>query len=125
MAIDVWMQHPTGRFLRADMLASPRRWTSESIPKGDIPIETTIASMDAGAVGLGLLSSWPGPGGAELIANDTAAGWLRLHPKRFAGSAAVGPDQSMVAVREAATTFCFLHGNAECVLGLAEGTISR
>ena len=32
MTIDVWMQHPTLRFLRSDMLASLRRWTGGSIP---------------------------------------------------------------------------------------------
>ena len=32
MVIDVWMQHPTLRFLRHDMLASLRRWTGGQIP---------------------------------------------------------------------------------------------
>ena len=57
MTIDVWMQHPTQRFLRSDMLASLRRWTGGSIPEADIPIEATIASMDATGVDLGLLSA--------------------------------------------------------------------
>ena len=68
MTIDVWMQHPTARFLRSDMLASLRRWTGGSIPDTDIPIEVTIASMDAADVSLGLLSAWRGPGrsGSDL-----------------------------------------------------------
>jgi predicted TIM-barrel fold metal-dependent hydrolase len=83
MTIDVWMQHPTARFLRSDMLASLRRWTGGSIPETDVPIEATIASMDAADVDLGLLSAW-----------------IRLHPNRFAGLATVDLDHPMVAVRE-------------------------
>src|SRR6202040_1030372 len=78
MTIDVWMQHPTQRFLRSDMLASLRRWTGGSIPDADIPIEATIASMDAAAVDFGLLSAWCGPGGQDLISNDEVAEWIRL-----------------------------------------------
>lgn len=60
MTIDVWMQHPTARFLRSDFLASLRRWTAGSIPDADIPIEVTVAAMDAADVGFGLLSAWHG-----------------------------------------------------------------
>lgn len=81
------------------MLASLRRWTG-GIPDTDVPIEATIASMDAADVDLGLLSAWCGPGGQDLISNDEVAEWIRLHPKRFAGLAAVDLDRPMVAVRE-------------------------
>lgn len=67
MTIDVWMQHPTQRFLHGDMFASLRRWTGGSIPETDIPIEATVSSMDAGGVTLGLLSAWRGPNGQDLI----------------------------------------------------------
>ena len=77
MTIDVWMQHPTARFLRSDMLASLRRWTGEAIPDDDIPIAATIAAMDAADVDLGLLSAWRGPGGQDLISNDEVAEWIR------------------------------------------------
>ena len=100
MTIDVWMQHPTQRFLRSDMLASLRRWTGGSIPDADIPIEATVASMDAADVGLGLLSAWRGPGGQDLISNDEVAEWIGLHPSRFAGLATVDLDRPMEAVRE-------------------------
>src|SRR5437016_3769739 len=103
MTIDVWMQHPTQRFLRMDALASLRRWTNVSIPEGEIAIEVTIASMDAAGVDVGLLSAWQGPGGADsgvLISNDEVAGWIRLHPKRFAGLAAVDLDRPMAAIGE-------------------------
>ncbi|HNI41019.1 MAG TPA: amidohydrolase, partial [Solirubrobacterales bacterium] len=63
MTIDVWMQHPTRRFLASDMLASLRRWTGGGMPADDLPIELTLASMDAAEVGVGLLSAWRGPNG--------------------------------------------------------------
>ena len=100
MTIDVWMQHPTQRFLRSDMLASLRRWTGGSIPDTDIPIEATLAAMDAADVGFGLLSAWCGPNGQDLVSNDEVAGWVRSRPDRFAGLAAVDLDRPMAAVRE-------------------------
>ncbi|HEX7322536.1 MAG TPA: amidohydrolase family protein [Mycobacterium sp.] len=99
MAIDVWMQHPTRRFLVDDMLASLRRWTGGSIPDDEIPIETTLAAMDAGGVHFGLLSAWVGPHG-DLVSNDEVAGWVRLHPDRLAGIASVDLDRPMDGVRE-------------------------
>lgn len=100
MTIDVWMQHPTQRFLHGDMFASLRRWTGGSIPETDIPIEATVSSMDAGGVTLGLLSAWRGPNGQDLISNDAVAEWVRLYLNRFAGLAAVDLDRPMAAVRE-------------------------
>ncbi|MGD1241234.1 amidohydrolase family protein [Mycobacterium seoulense] len=100
MTIDVWMQHPTLRFLGSDMLASLRRWTGGSIPDTEIPIEMTVASMDAAGIRLGLLSAWRGPRGQDLISNDEVAEWISLHPKRFAGLATVDLDRPMEAVRE-------------------------
>jgi len=46
VTIDVWMQHPTVRFLRSDMLAPLRRWTGGSLPDTDIPIGATVAVLD-------------------------------------------------------------------------------
>ena len=43
MAIDVWMQHPTQRFLRQDMFESLRRWTGGALPEDEIPIDVTLA----------------------------------------------------------------------------------
>src|ERR1700758_4783100 len=98
MTIDVWMQHPTQRFLRNEMLASLRRWTGGSIPDTEIPIEATIAAMDAADVDLGLLSAWRGPYRQDLISNDEVAAWIRLHPNRFVGLATVDLDRPMAAV---------------------------
>lgn len=100
MTTDVWMQHPTQRFLRSDMLASLRRWTGGAMPDTDIPIDETVASMDAAGVEFGLLSAWLGPGGQDLVSNDEVAEWISLHPNRFAGLATVDLDRPMVAVRE-------------------------
>lgn len=100
MTIDVWMQHPTRRFLEHDMLASLRRWTGGAMPDEEIPIEATVSAMDAAGVDFGLLSAWRGPNGMDLVSNDEVAGWVRAHPNRFAGLATVDLDRPMEAVRE-------------------------
>ncbi|ORW21329.1 amidohydrolase [Mycolicibacter nonchromogenicus] len=100
MTIDVWMQHPTRRFLEHDMLASLRRWTGGAMPDAEIPIEATVSAMDAAGVAFGLLSAWRGPNGMDLVSNDDVAGWVRAHPRRFAGLASVDLDRPMEAVRE-------------------------
>jgi predicted TIM-barrel fold metal-dependent hydrolase len=100
MTIDVWMQHPTQRFLHSEMLASLRRWTGGSMPDTDIPIDATIQAMDEGDVRFGLLSAWLGPNGQDLVSNDEVADWVQSHPTRFAGLATVDLDRPMAAVRE-------------------------
>jgi predicted TIM-barrel fold metal-dependent hydrolase len=100
MTIDVWMQHPTARFLRSDMLASLRRWTGDAIPDARIPIEATLAAMDEAGVDFGLLSAWRGPNDTDLVSNDEVTEWVSRHPDRFAGLAAVDLDRPMAAVRE-------------------------
>lgn len=99
MIIDAWVQHPNRPFLESDMFASLRRWTGGQIPEGDLPIEMTIDSMDAAGVDFALLTAWRGPRG-DLISNDQVAEWVRRHPGRFAGMAAVDLDRPMEAVRE-------------------------
>jgi predicted TIM-barrel fold metal-dependent hydrolase len=100
MIIDAWMQHPTRRFLDNEMFSSLRRWTGAEIPVGEIPIEASLAAMDAAGVGFGLLTAWHAPREGALIANDEVAGWVAAHPQRFAGLAAVALDRPMEAVRE-------------------------
>jgi len=53
MVIDVWMQHPTLRFLSHEMFASLRRWTGAEIPQQAPGIEATLDAMDAARVDLG------------------------------------------------------------------------
>lgn len=96
--VDVWMQHPTPRFLAQPFFASLLRWTRrESIP--DVPLTSTLEAMDRGGVSLGLLAAWHGPQG-ELISNDEVAAWVAMAPTRLVGIASVDLAQPMVAVRE-------------------------
>jgi uncharacterized protein len=99
VTIDVWMQHPTPRFLRHDMLESLRRWTGMEAPEEELPIDVTIATMDDADVEFGLLSAWHAPE-APLISNDQVAEWVSAHPDRLAGLAAVNLARPMDAVRE-------------------------
>lgn len=100
MTVDVWMQHPTLRFLSHDMFDSLRRWTGQEVPDEEMPIAVTIAAMDAAGVDAGLLSAWHSPREGALISNEEVAGWVRAHPTRFAGLAAVDLARPMDAVRE-------------------------
>jgi predicted TIM-barrel fold metal-dependent hydrolase len=94
------MQHPTPRFLGHDMFASLMRWTGMQAPEAEIPIDATVAAMDEAGVGFGLLSAWSAPRQPPLISNAEVAAWVRAHPDRFAGLAAVDLDRPMEAVRE-------------------------
>jgi predicted TIM-barrel fold metal-dependent hydrolase len=98
--VDAWMQHPTRRFLAHEMFDSLRRWTGQELPEGEVPIEATIQTMDGAGVSFGLLTAWHAPREGALISNDEVAGWVRTHPDRFAGLAAVELSRPMPAVRE-------------------------
>jgi len=100
MIIDVWMQHPTLRFLGHDMFASLRRWTGAAIPVQQTEIAVTVEAMDAADVDFGLLSAWTAPYQPPLISNQEVAGWVTEEPSRFAGLAAVDLNRPMEAVRE-------------------------
>lgn len=99
MTIDVWMQHPTLRFSSHEMFEPLLRWTGQAVPNEELPIELTVAAMDAAGVGFGLLSAWHGPEGA-LISNDEVARFVAAHPTRFAGLASVDLMKPVSAVRE-------------------------
>ena len=99
MAIDVWMQHPTLRFLEHEMFDSLRRWTGQATPTEELPLATTIAAMDAGGIEIGLASAWHGPDGA-LISNNEVAGFVAAHPTRLAGLASVDLRHPVQAGRE-------------------------
>ena len=92
------MQHPTRRFLEEPFFESLRRWTrQETVP--EIPLATTVGTMDQAEVGIGLLAAWWGPKGA-LIDNDEVASFVGEHPGRFFGIASVELHRPMEAVRE-------------------------
>ena len=100
MIVDAWMQHPTRRFVGHEMFSSLRRWTGGAIPEEELPIETTLASMDAAGVDFGVLTAWHSPREGAMISNDEVGGWVAAHPDRFAGLASVPLDRPMEAVRE-------------------------
>ena len=60
--IDVWMQQPTQRFLKQKFFESLWRWTGVDSSQGvpDIPLQTTLATMDQGGVVRGLIAAWVG-----------------------------------------------------------------
>lgn len=96
--VDVWMQHPTRRFLDQPFFESLRRWArQEAVP--DIPLSATVETMDQAGVGVGLLAAWWGPRGA-LIDNDEVASLVGEHPGRLLGIASVDLYRPMDAVRE-------------------------
>ena len=100
MTVDVWMQHPTVRFLGHDMFASLRRWTGGAMPTEEIPLSVTLEAMDAADVGFGLISAWHAPHIGDLISNDEVASWVGEHPDRLAGLAATDLNRPMEGVRE-------------------------
>lgn len=99
MTIDAWMQHPTARFLADPIFEPLLRWTGQEAPQGEIPIEMTIAAMDAAGIEIGILSAWHGPQG-PLLSNEEVAGFVAAHPTRLHGLASVDLRKPMVAVRE-------------------------
>jgi uncharacterized protein len=98
--IDVWMQHPTMKFINQPMFDSLRRWTGglKKVTE-EIPVEFTIDAMDRGGVQKGLLCAWWGPQG-PLISNDEVAAIVKNHPDRFIGIASANLYRPMEAVRE-------------------------
>ena len=100
MIVDVWMQHPTLRFIGHDMFSSLRRWTDMDVPDEAPSIDLTVAAMEQAGVGFGLLNAWSAPHQPPLISNDEVAEWVAAHPDRFAGVAAVDLNKPMEAVRE-------------------------
>jgi len=97
--IDVWMQHPTLRFINLPIFESLRRWTGMETLKKEIPIDITIAAMDQGGVDKGLICAWWGPQGAH-ITNDEVAGFIQKFPDRLVGVASADLYRPMAAVRE-------------------------
>ena len=94
--IDAWMQHPTPALAAHPMFASLRRWMGVTeIPA--VPLEATLAAMDAGGIDHGVITAWVGPEGA-LIDNDEVARICRAHPDRFTGLASVDLRRPMMAV---------------------------
>jgi hypothetical protein len=99
VTIDAWAQHPTPRFIRHEMFDSLRRWTGGEALTEELPVELTLAAMDAGGVEQALISAWHGPQGA-LISNDEVAAVVAAAPQRLVGVASVDLYRPVQAVRE-------------------------
>lgn len=97
--IDVWMQHPTLKFINHPMFDSLRKWTGQEKLSSEIPIDMTIAAMDEARVSLGFISAWWGPCG-PLIQNDEVAAYVKKHPDRLIGIASVDLYRPMNGIRE-------------------------
>lgn len=99
-AIDAWIQHPTGPFLRHRMFATLRRWMGlelDQIPEA-FPIEMTVAALDLAGVDKALTTAWYGPEG-ELLGNDAVLAQVRHAPDRFVGIASVDLRDPVAAVQ--------------------------
>jgi predicted TIM-barrel fold metal-dependent hydrolase len=99
VVVDAWMQHPTAQLASQPMFDSLRRWMGDQAAFAEIPLEATVAAMDAAQVKIGVLSAWWGPQG-PLISNDEVAAAVRARPDRFVGVASVDLSRPMDAVRE-------------------------
>jgi predicted TIM-barrel fold metal-dependent hydrolase len=97
--IDAWIQHPTATLLRQPMFASLLRWMGVDTVPDELPIELTVAALDAAGVSRALTTAWYGPTG-PLISNDEVAGFVAAAPDRLVGVASVDIRSPMAAVRE-------------------------
>lgn len=55
--VDVWMQHPTMRFINHPMFESLKRWTGTDKFTEDLPGEFTIDTMNQAGVEKGMVSA--------------------------------------------------------------------
>ena len=88
MIIDAWMQHPSAEFLKDPMFEPLRRWSRGELAGGEVPVEATLAAMDAAGVRTGMLCAWWGPQGplATKYPNvyiDTSAYKCRRYPREL------------------------------------------
>ena len=97
--IDVWAQPGFPQLLHMPETESLRRWTKVTPPPEGIPIEFTLAEMDATGVEKAFLRAWMRPVGV-IISNDDIAAIVQKYPDRFLGMATVDPRKPMAAVRE-------------------------
>ncbi|MFT4628459.1 MAG: putative TIM-barrel fold metal-dependent hydrolase [Myxococcota bacterium] len=99
MRVDAWIQHPTPAMVAHPMFESLRRWMRMDTVPTEIPLEWTLASLEAAGVDKAMLTAWWGPQGA-LIDNDQVAAWVAEAPGRLVGVGSVDLSRPMEAVRE-------------------------
>ena len=96
--IDAWMQHPTERFAREPWLASLLRWMGvDEMPA--VPLDFTMAAMEAARVRRGLCAAWCGPRG-WLIDHDEVAAFVSRSECALVGIASADLYRPLEAVRE-------------------------
>jgi predicted TIM-barrel fold metal-dependent hydrolase len=97
--VDAWIQHPAPGFLADPMFASLLRWMGVTEAPQDIPLEMTLAALEAAEIGTALTCAWHGPQGT-LISNDFVAETVAASDGRLIGVASVDIRRPMAAVRE-------------------------
>lgn len=97
--IDAWIQHPTPRLLSDPIFDSLKRWMGATGIPDSIPLELTLAALDAAGIDRALISAWCGPKG-DLISNDEVAAWVQRSDGRLTGVGSVNLADPMGAVRE-------------------------
>src|SRR5690606_11103975 len=97
--IDAWIQHPTPSFIGDPMFESLRRGMGMTSIPSTIPVEFTLAALDAAKIERALITAWWGPQG-PLLGNDEVAALTRAHPQRLFGVGSVDLRRPMAAVAE-------------------------
>ncbi len=99
MIIDAWIQHPTLRFSQDPIFDSLRRWTKAAVATQELPVASTLATMNQAGVDRSLVSAWVAPRNV-MISNDEVAAFVAQAPDRLVGVGSVDISRPMAAVRE-------------------------
>ena len=98
MIIDAWAQHPTLRHMQDPIFEPLRRWTGAPANSTELPVKTTVATMDQAGVDKSLICAWVAPRNV-MISNDEVAGFVAQAPDRLVGVGSVDISRPMAAVR--------------------------
>jgi len=99
MIIDAWAQHPTLRHMQDPIFEPLRRWTRASASSTELPVTTTVATMDQAGVDKSLICAWVAPRNV-MISNDEVTGFVEQAPDRLIGVGSVDISRPVAAVRE-------------------------
>ncbi len=97
--VDAWIQHPTSLFMRQPMFESVLRWMRLETVPDSVPLDLTIAALDAAQVEVAITTAWYAPSGA-IISNDEVAAQVDTSKGRLRAVAGVDLRRPMEAVRE-------------------------
>ncbi len=99
LRIDAWIQHPSAKFAAHPMFESLRRWLGMTEVPDEIPLEVTVAALEAADIDRALISAWWAPEGA-IISNEEVAQMVEAHPDLLVGVGAVDLSRPMKAVEQ-------------------------